>query len=132
MTRALDDFNLALQFDPENADAKQGLARVRATAMSKKDDLVRENALKDPSVKMILSDPVINNVLRDLQSNPRAAQECAPLRCPAMLTLAQGDAGPGRQCPHREVDDRRYHRNRNVSVTRDACRPPRVKRFIIQ
>ena len=32
------------------------------------------NAMKDPEIQQILQDPVINNVLKNLQENPQAAQ----------------------------------------------------------
>ena len=33
------------------------------------------NAMRDPEIQQILQDPVINNVLKNLQENPSAAQD---------------------------------------------------------
>ena len=50
---------------------------------------------QDPEIQRILQDPVINNVLRNLQENPSAAQDALkdPVRnridAPIALTLVQ-------------------------------------------
>lgn len=35
----------------------------------------REKAMADPEIQAILTDPIMRNVLRDFQENPRAAQQ---------------------------------------------------------
>jgi len=76
MTKAMDDFRAAMELDPNNADARDGLQQIRSTVFSgQRDEIVVQNALKDEKVKAILADPVINNVLQDLQTNPSASQK---------------------------------------------------------
>mmetsp|Transcript_3764 Transcript_3764/g.8150 ORF Transcript_3764/g.8150 Transcript_3764/m.8150 type:complete len:139 (+) Transcript_3764:239-655(+) len=74
MTRAYDDFTLAMEMDPANQAAKDGLQRVKMSVYGQRDEVVTQNAMKDPTVKAILSDPIINNVLKDLQTDPTGVQ----------------------------------------------------------
>ena len=52
-TLAMDDFNMALSLDTQNDEAKQGLQQIRMSVYSpEKDELVTQNAMKDPNVKV--------------------------------------------------------------------------------
>jgi stress-induced-phosphoprotein 1 len=52
-TLAMDDFNMALSLDTQNEEAKQGLQQIRMSIYSpEKDELVTQNAMKDPNVKV--------------------------------------------------------------------------------
>jgi stress-induced-phosphoprotein 1 len=55
-TLAMDDFNMALSIDKDNDEAKQGLQQIRMSIYSStKDELVTQNAMKDPNVKVLPS-----------------------------------------------------------------------------
>ncbi len=52
-TLAMDDFNMALSLDKDNDEAKQGLQQIRMSIYAaEKDELVTQNAMKDPNVKV--------------------------------------------------------------------------------
>jgi len=93
-TKALNDFKKGLELDPENQGCIQGVQRVEATMFSgQRDQQAVENAMKDPEIQQILQDPVISNVLRDLQQNPQAAQEA--LKDPVVSERIQKLAAAG-------------------------------------
>lgn len=48
---------------------------MNGTATEEEIKIRRERAMSDPEIQSILTDPVMRNVLRDFQENPRAAQD---------------------------------------------------------
>jgi len=74
-TKALADFTKGNELDPTNQACIVGLQKVQSTMFSgQRDEQAIANAMKDPEIQQILQDPIISNVLRDLQNNPSAAQ----------------------------------------------------------
>jgi len=75
--KAMDSFSEGLKLDPENAECKDGYARVM-NAISSSGDQPDEERLKqamaDPEIQNILRDPQIQQVLKDLQENPQQSQ----------------------------------------------------------
>ena len=80
--KAMDSYKMALELDPENAQAKEGLRKVtmeinygrsKMTDEQKKEQAA--HAMADPEIQAILSDPVVQQLLRDFQENPTAAQQ---------------------------------------------------------
>merc|ERR1712087_880524 len=92
--KALDSYQTGLNIDPENATCKEGLRKVQMqinygranmTDAEKKEQAA--HAMADPEIQAILQDPVLQQVLRDLQENPSAAQSA--LRDPGMSAKIQ-------------------------------------------
>lgn len=73
-------FEKALELDPGNQEAADGLKR-SYTPMggggggSVNADDVKQRAMNDPEIKAILSDPVMNHILQQMQDNPKSIQE---------------------------------------------------------
>lgn len=75
-TRAYDDFHRVLQHDASNAEASEGLQRLMMrVSTGGRDEVVYQNAMKDPIVKMILQDPIIQNLIKDLQEGKSSTRE---------------------------------------------------------
>jgi len=72
--KALDSYRAGLQLDPNSSLCKDGLAKTTAqiNSMSSEDDQKERaaHAMADPEIQMILQDPMIRNVLQDMQENP--------------------------------------------------------------
>lgn len=72
--KAMDSYRAGLQLDPESSLCKEGLAKVtmQVNSMSSEDDQRERaaHAMADPEIQSILQDPVIRNVLQDMQTNP--------------------------------------------------------------
>lgn len=94
VTKAMADFRKGLELDPQNQVCREGLARVEQSMFSgKRDEQQVANAMKDPEIQQILQDPVINNVLKNLQENPQAAQ--GALKDPVVAERIQKLAAAG-------------------------------------
>jgi len=94
VTKAMEDFRKGLEIDPQHVQCREGLQRVEAGMFSgKRDEQQVANAMKDPEIQRILQDPVINNVLRNLQENPAAAQ--GALKDPVIAERIQKLAAAG-------------------------------------
>lgn len=80
--KGLETYEAGLKADPESAELKDGVARCidainrLAQGQGSEEELAeaRAKGMEDPEVQRILRDPVMQSVLDDLQSNPRAAQ----------------------------------------------------------
>jgi len=93
-TKAMADFKHGLSIEPTNQGCIVGLERVQQNMFSgQRDEQAINNAMKDPEIQQILQDPVISNVLRDLQSNPQAAQDA--LKDPVIAERIQKLAAAG-------------------------------------
>lgn len=74
--KALDAYRKGLELDKENYECKQGLQQVQMAinANSEDDEKARmANAATDPEIRNIMSDPIMQQILRDMQENPQAA-----------------------------------------------------------
>ena len=75
--KAFDD---GLKLDPENKDCKEGkLKTMQAIQMGayggdQPDEERVRHAMADPEIQILLKDPRVTQVLRDLQENPASAQ----------------------------------------------------------
>lgn len=80
--KALETYQKGLAHDPDNAELKEGMQRcVEQISRFASGDATKEemaerqaHAMADPEVQSILKDPVMQNVLKDFQEDPRAAQ----------------------------------------------------------
>lgn len=74
--KALKTYEQALEFDPENAELSEAVSRT-VQAVNRQEDMdpetVKRNVEKDPELQAILADPVMQQVLKDLQNDPRTA-----------------------------------------------------------
>lgn len=78
--KALESYKKGLELEPNNSLCQQGLLktqmRIRETSSSQEVDQERAaHALADPEIQAILSDPIIRQVLQDLQENPSAGRD---------------------------------------------------------
>ncbi|XP_051114985.1 hsp70-Hsp90 organizing protein 3 [Andrographis paniculata] len=81
--KALETYREGLKHDPQNQELLEGVGRcMQQINKASRGDLTPEElkerqakAMHDPEVQNILSDPVMRQVLVDLQENPNAAQE---------------------------------------------------------
>jgi stress-induced-phosphoprotein 1 len=73
--KARESYEKGLAIDPENQECKDGLRNVFMKIQSGETDEERAaHGLADPEIQAILRDPVMQNVLNDFQTDPRAAQ----------------------------------------------------------
>lgn len=76
--KAMDSYRKGLQLDPENSLCKQGLQKTALKINSGSDAEEQKeraaHAMADPEIQTILSDPIIRQVLSDMQENPATAQ----------------------------------------------------------
>jgi len=74
--KAIKSYTKALELDPNCAEAKDGLYRTRVAMQNSQGDEERaKHAMADPEIQAIMTDPVIQQVLNDLQNDPQAAQK---------------------------------------------------------
>lgn len=82
-SKAMTTYEEGLKQDPENVELKDGLRRcVQAINSLNSGEMTdeerkqrQERAMADPEIQGILTDPVMRNVLRDMEENPAAAQK---------------------------------------------------------
>ena len=77
--KALSTFDEAAKLDPTNADLLEArratqIAIAEANASGEVDPERQKRAMEDPEIQAILSDPLMNKILQDLQQNPRGNQ----------------------------------------------------------
>uniref|UniRef100_A0A7S4N079 Hsp70-Hsp90 organising protein n=1 Tax=Odontella aurita TaxID=265563 RepID=A0A7S4N079_9STRA len=87
--KAMDSYKAGLAIEPENPTCKTGLQKVMglinrsAASMTEEERKERaEHAMADPQIQAILTDPVVQQVLRDFNENPNAANQA--MRDPGM------------------------------------------------
>lgn len=80
--KAMESYKNGLKFDPENIACKEGLQKVTTMIsygnanMSDEERKERAaHAMADPEIQSILQDPIINQILKDCQENPGAANK---------------------------------------------------------
>ena len=78
----MESYKKGLALDPSNATCKEGLRKVTAMINYGSANMTEEerkeraaHGMADPQIQAILQDPVINQVLRDFQENPNAANQ---------------------------------------------------------
>jgi stress-induced-phosphoprotein 1 len=76
--KAMDSYRAGLQLDPDSSLCKEGLQKTSAkvNSMSSEDDQKERaaHAMADPEIQQILQDPMIRNVLQDMQDDPASGQ----------------------------------------------------------
>ncbi|KAI3828881.1 hypothetical protein L1987_02992 [Smallanthus sonchifolius] len=81
--KALETYQEGLKHDPQNPELLEGVRScVQQINRASRGDLTpdelkerQEKAMQDPEIQNILTDPVMAQVLKDLQENPKAAQD---------------------------------------------------------
>jgi stress-induced-phosphoprotein 1 len=77
--RALESYKHGLEIEPNNSLCTQGLQKtmmkIRESSSEEADMERAAHGMADPEIQAILSDPVIQQVLRDVQENPREGQK---------------------------------------------------------
>lgn len=75
--KALEVFSRGMELDPSNEAFKEHLLKVQDQLQNQTefDEERYKRSLNDPEVRAILSDPVMMQVLKDLQENPQSAQK---------------------------------------------------------
>lgn len=80
--KSTDSYKKGLEIEPTNATCKQGLQKVtqqinygRANMTEEQKKEQAAHAMADPEIQAILTDPMVQQVLRDFQENPNAAQQ---------------------------------------------------------
>eukprot|EP01083_Nonionella_stella_P230622 815030_1 len=78
----MESYKKGLALDPTNKTCSDGLRKVTAQINYGQANMTEEerkeraaHAMADPEIQAILQDPVINQVLRDFQENPTAANQ---------------------------------------------------------
>ena len=79
----MESYQKGLEIDADSEELQEGLSRcidalnklMRGQASEEELEQRREKAMADPEVQNILVDPIMRNVLRDFQENPKAAQQ---------------------------------------------------------
>eukprot|EP00038_Savillea_parva_P007823 m.172759 g.172759 ORF g.172759 m.172759 type:complete len:337 (-) comp13580_c0_seq1:303-1313(-) len=90
-------YKIALEKDPNNAEAHEGLQKARRQKYGATEGLSREEraqrAMQDPEIQAIMGDPVMQQILKQMQEDPGAVQE--HLKNPAILEKIQKLAEAG-------------------------------------
>lgn len=80
--KALESYKKGLALDSTNTACREGLRKVTAMVNAGQANMTEEerkeraaHAMADPEIQSILQDPVINQVLRDFNENPNAANK---------------------------------------------------------
>ncbi|RQM25183.1 hypothetical protein B5M09_000762 [Aphanomyces astaci] len=73
--KAMESYQKGLDLDPTNQECKEGLYSVQSKIQAGETDTERAaHGMADPEIQAILRDPVMQNVLNDFQTDPKAAQ----------------------------------------------------------
>ncbi|OQR92565.1 hypothetical protein ACHHYP_03500 [Achlya hypogyna] len=73
--KAMESYQKGLDIDPENAECRDGLYSVQSKINAGGNDQERAaHGMADPEIQAILRDPIMQQVLNDFQTDPRAAQ----------------------------------------------------------
>lgn len=78
--KALDTYQAGLEIEPDHAECKQGLQRTanKIQELNNSGEVDKEraaHAMADPEIQGILRDPVVQNVLQEIQADPKTAQK---------------------------------------------------------
>ncbi|KAI7730216.1 hypothetical protein M8C21_023053, partial [Ambrosia artemisiifolia] len=99
--KALETYQEGLKHDPQNPELLEGVRSCvqqinRASRGDLTPDELKERqakAMQDPEIQNILTDPVMAQVLKDLQENPKAAQD--HMKNPSVMNKIQKLIGAG-------------------------------------
>merc|ERR1740136_92238 len=79
--KAMESYKKGLALDPSNKSCREGLQKVMTMVNQGSANMTEEerkeraaHAMADPEIQAILTDPMINQVLKDFNENPSAAQ----------------------------------------------------------
>ncbi|EQC31285.1 hypothetical protein SDRG_10888 [Saprolegnia diclina VS20] len=73
--KAMESYQKGLDIDPTNAECQDGLRSVQSKVQAGGNDEERAaHGMADPEIQAILRDPIMQQVLNDFQTDPRAAQ----------------------------------------------------------
>lgn len=79
--KAMESYKKGLELDPSNKSCREGLQKVAAMVNQGSANMTEEerkeraaHAMADPEIQAILTDPMVNQVLKDFNENPNAAQ----------------------------------------------------------
>jgi len=77
--KALVSYDAGLKFDENNTEIKESIQRtiqsMNVNSANQTDEERLQNAMRNPEVQEILSDPVMRQILGDMESNPDAARD---------------------------------------------------------
>jgi len=73
--KAKDAFQAALNLDQNCAEARAGIGKCWSSKADLNPEERRQQAMQDPEVQAILSDPAMRMILEQMQENPQAASE---------------------------------------------------------
>lgn len=80
--RAMESYKKGLEIEPENVACIGGLRKVTNMVNNGNANMTEEerkersaHAMADPEIQAILQDPIINQILKDFQENPSAANQ---------------------------------------------------------
>ena len=80
--KAIESYKCGLALDPNNAACKEGMRKVQTlinyanSTMTEEEKRQRaERGMADPEIQAILQDPVIQQILKDFNENPNAANQ---------------------------------------------------------
>jgi len=77
--KALDAYDKGMKLDPSNTEMEEGTRRVMDAIsrqrQSRTPEQIREEAMKNPEIVAILKDPIMNQILQDMQTDPKAIQD---------------------------------------------------------
>eukprot|EP00741_Cyanophora_paradoxa_P008293 tig00001286_g8022.t1 len=86
--KALEAYQHALELDPENEEIKDGIMQtVRAMNETQGDKERLAKAMADPEIQSILSDPMMQTILENMKTDPKAAQSY--MRDPTIVARIQ-------------------------------------------
>ncbi|PRP76398.1 stress-induced protein sti1-like protein (ISS) [Planoprotostelium fungivorum] len=76
--KALDAYDKGMKLDPSNSEMEEGTKRVMEAIQrqrsSRTPEEIRQEAMKNPEIVAILQDPVMNQILQDMQADPKAIE----------------------------------------------------------
>ena len=70
--KAIQAFQKALNIDPSNGDASEGM---RKCFTNDDPEARRKRAMQDPEIQQIMGDPAMQMILQQMQENPGAIRE---------------------------------------------------------
>jgi len=89
--KCLETYEQGLKIDPNNTELSEGMAKtyqaINASQYGEADPEAAKRALSDPEIQAILMDPAMKQILNDMQSDPRAAEN--HLRNPLVMAKIQ-------------------------------------------
>jgi stress-induced-phosphoprotein 1 len=78
-SNALETYDQASKIDPTNDEARDGIAKtiaaVQGSQGGESEEEILKRASQDPEIREILSDPVMKQILQDMQTDPKAAAQ---------------------------------------------------------